>query len=235
MIHVRSSDFCYALASFRRAPVPTTSSSWSSDMSKVSEVREVFHQHLKTMPVVKRKSKNEWPGVGLAEAIIELDKKGSICSMTGQARSCLCSYFGASQSPTELPDVVKDWLAAASLKHRAGQTTFFGRGLVVEGPSGQLKFRLAPHDDTVLLILEERTNEALIAALDASGLTRREAEILSWIIKGKSNWEVSRILSISPRTVQKHLERVFEKLGVESRLSASHRALQLVDEIGLGA
>ena len=187
------------------------------------------------MPVAERKSKKGSHRVGPAEAIIEFDEKGRMCRMAERARNYLCSYFGEAQSQTELPDVVKDWLASGGFTHRAGRTTFFGRALFVEGPSGQLKFRIAQHDDAVLLVLEERTNDSLMVALGASGLTPREAEILSWITKGKSNWEVSKILSISPRTVQKHLERVFQKLGVESRLSASHRALELVDEIGLRA
>jgi DNA-binding NarL/FixJ family response regulator len=60
----------------------------------------------------------------------------------------------------------------------------------------------------------------------AHGLTSREAEVLVWIARGKSNWEISEILLISPRTVNKHLERVFAKLGVENRASAASVALR---------
>jgi len=52
-------------------------------------------------------------------------------------------------------------------------------------------------------------------------LTAREAEVLLWIARGKSNKDVSNVLHISPRTVNKHLEQVFEKLGVENRASAT--------------
>jgi len=58
------------------------------------------------------------------------------------------------------------------------------------------------------------------------GLTAREAEVLTWITRGKSNNEISEILAISPRTVNKHLERVFVKLGVENRAAASSVALR---------
>jgi len=58
------------------------------------------------------------------------------------------------------------------------------------------------------------------------GLTTREAEVLTWIANGKSNREISEILLISPRTVNKHLERVFAKLGVENRASAASVALR---------
>jgi len=57
-------------------------------------------------------------------------------------------------------------------------------------------------------------------------LTSREAEILAWISRGKTNRDVGEILSISPRTVNKHLEQVFTKLGVENRAAATARAIK---------
>jgi DNA-binding response OmpR family regulator len=57
-------------------------------------------------------------------------------------------------------------------------------------------------------------------------LTGREAEVLLWISRGKSNREIGEILDISPRTVNKHLEQVFVKLGVENRASAAARAVR---------
>ena len=57
-------------------------------------------------------------------------------------------------------------------------------------------------------------------------LTGREAEVLLWISRGKSNREIGEILNISPRTVNKHLEQVFVKLGVENRASAAARAVR---------
>jgi len=52
-------------------------------------------------------------------------------------------------------------------------------------------------------------------------LTPRETEVLSWVAKGKTNRDVGDILGMSPRTVNKHLEQVFEKLGVETRAAAA--------------
>ena len=57
--------------------------------------------------------------------------------------------------------------------------------------------------------------------LSAASLTPRETEVLSWIAKGKTNRDVGEILGMSPRTVNKHLEHVFEKLGVETRAAAA--------------
>ncbi|HEX4025336.1 MAG TPA: response regulator transcription factor, partial [Steroidobacteraceae bacterium] len=60
----------------------------------------------------------------------------------------------------------------------------------------------------------------------AFALTAREAEVLLWISRGKSNRDVGEILAISPRTVNKHLEQVFVKLGVENRTSAAAVAVR---------
>ncbi|WP_297488094.1 response regulator transcription factor [Acidocella sp.] len=56
-------------------------------------------------------------------------------------------------------------------------------------------------------------------------LSAREAEVLLWIARGKPNKDISDILGISPRTVNKHLEQVFSKLGVENRASAAALAV----------
>lgn len=56
-------------------------------------------------------------------------------------------------------------------------------------------------------------------------LTPREAETLYWVILGKTNREIGAILNISPRTVNKHLEHIFMKLGVETRTAAASKAL----------
>jgi len=82
----------------------------------------------------------------------------------------------------------------------------------------------------MLLRINDVNPAADIAQLQARhGLTLREAEVLLWISHGKPNRVISEILDISPRTVNKHLEQVFIKLGVETRAAAAAfavRALQ---------
>ena len=53
------------------------------------------------------------------------------------------------------------------------------------------------------------------------GLTPREAEVLGWVGRGKTNEEIAKLLFISPQTVRKHLENIFEKLGVRNRTAAA--------------
>lgn len=59
-------------------------------------------------------------------------------------------------------------------------------------------------------------------------LTEREAEVLFWLANGKTNREIAEILEISPRTINKHLEQIFPKLGVENRTAAAGVALRLI-------
>jgi DNA-binding NarL/FixJ family response regulator len=74
-------------------------------------------------------------------------------------------------------------------------------------------------------LLSVRANDATASSrLATASLTPRETEVLSWIAKGKTNRDVGEILGMSPRTVNKHLEHVFEKLGVETRAPAAARA-----------
>lgn len=71
--------------------------------------------------------------------------------------------------------------------------------------------------------------DATPAALEAAlGLTPREAEILSWVVQGKTNPEIGLILGIQLTTVKKHLESTFVKLGVENRTAAVTLALEKI-------
>ncbi len=61
-------------------------------------------------------------------------------------------------------------------------------------------------------------------------VTGREAEVLLWVAQGKSNRDIGEILGLSPRTVNKHLETIYQKLGVENRASAAIAAVKALDE-----
>lgn len=76
---------------------------------------------------------------------------------------------------------------------------------------------------TVLYLVEEHT-PAGPAELLALGLTPRQAEVLYWIAQGKTNAEIAIILGTSPRTIDKHVEQLLERLGVENRLAAATQA-----------
>lgn len=62
-------------------------------------------------------------------------------------------------------------------------------------------------------------------------LTQRESEVLLWIAKGKANRDIGEILGLSARTVNKHLEQIYVKLGVENRASAAVKATHVLHEM----
>lgn len=68
--------------------------------------------------------------------------------------------------------------------------------------------------------------EATPADLEPLGLTPREAEVLFWVARGKTNDEIATVLGIGLTTVKKHLESTFSKLGVENRTTAAAMALE---------
>ena len=67
--------------------------------------------------------------------------------------------------------------------------------------------------------------QAAWAGLDAPPLTAREREVMHWLAAGKTDRDIAAVLGCSHRTVQKHLERMYMKLGVETRTAAVMRAL----------
>lgn len=82
-------------------------------------------------------------------------------------------------------------------------------------------------DWLIKLIDGNRPTEAALLREKLS-LTERESDVLFWIANGKSNREAAEILSMSPRTVNKHLEMIFPKLGVENRTAAAGVALKIL-------
>ena len=79
--------------------------------------------------------------------------------------------------------------------------------------------------ETLVLLETERAASALESRLQHAALTARETEVLSWIAKGKTNRDIAEILSLSHRTVNKHLEHIYQKLGVETRAAAAAVAM----------
>ncbi|MFT4096631.1 MAG: DNA-binding response regulator [Rhodoblastus sp.] len=75
---------------------------------------------------------------------------------------------------------------------------------------------------------EEGVGGALSRAL---AVTAREGEVLLWLARGKSNADIASILSVSPRTVNKHLEQIYKKLGVENRAAAVRAAMQVIESL----
>jgi transcriptional regulator EpsA len=66
------------------------------------------------------------------------------------------------------------------------------------------------------------TQDAMIKTI-----TKREVEVLEWLNTGKTNWEISEILGISPTTIKNHVQNIIRKLGVENRSQAAMKGVAL--------
>jgi DNA-binding CsgD family transcriptional regulator len=159
---------------------------------------------------------------------ILLDAAGRVRLVTTQARRWLASYFtNPHGSAEDLPEELASWLA-----HLTTNSTQDSRlaapvsALETVRPNGRLQLRLLRDDLTghSMLLMEE--DVAISASeIEKLGLTKREAEILSWVAQGKTNPEISILCAISDRTVHKHLEHIYQKLGVENRTAAAQKVL----------
>jgi DNA-binding NarL/FixJ family response regulator len=158
--------------------------------------------------------------------LLATDLSGRIKWCTPKARALLHDLWpGDAARLPELPDSVLRQMLA--LRHAGG--TGRAQCMVKIGGIELECAMLSPiGPDELLFRLSERRAEEEGAVLQQLGVTSRESEVLLWLSRGKSNREIGEILGISPRTVNKHLEQIFIKLGVENRASAAARAARLL-------
>ena len=138
---------------------------------------------------------------------------GRIVWQTPLARQWMQHWFGADHDGAGTPPQLAAWLAAGP-----------AQPLTVIRGSARLVFTAADtrSSEQWMIVLREESDTARVQALMALfRLTQRESEVLHWVIQGKTNRDIGDILGMSPRTVNKHLEHVFDKLGVETRTAAA--------------
>ncbi len=142
---------------------------------------------------------------------------------TPLARSLLSAYFANPE--TVAPDELLAWIAAA-LAARADDREP-AQPLIAAGSKRLLaSFHDQTDDNEWLVVLREENDASAVESLIAAfRLTQREAEVLYWVVQGKTSKDIGDILGSSPRTVNKHLEHIFEKLGVETRTAAANIAM----------
>ncbi|MDY6984412.1 MAG: helix-turn-helix transcriptional regulator, partial [Pseudomonadota bacterium] len=84
--------------------------------------------------------------------------------------------------------------------------------------------------ETLLKLVDAGKSSGEELLCEALRLTTRESQVLYWISNGKTNREIAEILGMSPRTVNKHLEQIFPKLGVENRTAAARIAIRTLNQ-----
>ncbi|MCA1737485.1 MAG: helix-turn-helix transcriptional regulator, partial [Actinobacteria bacterium] len=166
----------------------------------------------------------------LDRGVIALAEKCRITWCTERVRRWILEYFEPSQRTDQLPESLQRWIEhQRSLLSEDGSVPPPRKPLVLERAGKRLVVRLVEdhsEEDGCFLLVEEQHVPFSERSLETFGLTHREAEVLLWIARGKANNEVASALYISPSTVKKHLEHIYEKLGVESRTEAIARALE---------
>jgi CheY-like chemotaxis protein/DNA-binding CsgD family transcriptional regulator len=184
----------------------------------------------------KRQARNALDAFGYATITVRVSD-GKLMWQTPLARDLLQRYYGTAAPQT--PTAVLNWLR----RHVASaeQQVLLQTELPTEPPrlsleqgAKRLTCRLHQQtgDDDWLIIMREDSDETVIQAMSLSfKLTAREAEVLYWVVKGKINRDIGDILGTSPMTVKKHLERVFAKLGVETRTAAAGMAMNRIRQL----
>ncbi len=166
--------------------------------------------------ILERLKGKKAPADDLAETLLQRwhvfpRDDGEIESASRQARKLLGHYIGACRNG-RLPKALAERLTASDWAPGV---------LVFPAASGELHVTVVrhPHTGRRILSLEEQTPRSGLAPEGAT-LSAREQEVLEWLEQGKSNGEIAVILGISEHTVRHHLERIFDKLGVENRRAA---------------
>lgn len=165
-----------------------------------------------------RQTRNALDAFGYASIAVRASD-GRLLWQTPLARELLLTYYGT--SAPETPPAILQWLR----RHLAdAERQIEPPRLSAELGARRLSIRLHQQtgDEDWLIVMREVSDAAIIESMSlAFKLTAREAEVLYWVVKGKINRDIADILGASPATVKKHLERIFAKLGVETRTAAA--------------
>lgn len=156
---------------------------------------------------------------------------GRVLWQTPLARELLRRHLGIDGPRPALPAEITAWIqrqqATLAQQHEPPRWSFdHGQGPVVlrlHPPSPEAE-ESGPGE--LLLVMREESDLAARETLrQGFGITAKEAEVLYWLAQGKINRDIAEIVGSSPATVKKHLERIFAKLGVETRTAAAAMAM----------
>ena len=145
--------------------------------------------------------------------------------MTAHAEQMLRRYFSPVGHVDGIPESLQRWTEQQMALANRKDDPEPGKPFVVEREGRHLIVRLRAEPDQTLLMLHEHSTKPQLEDLRPLGLSHREAEVLFWVAHGKTNAETGSILIASTRTVGKHLEKIYQKLGVETRTAAAMIAL----------
>jgi len=192
---------------------------------RIKEVLARIEAHLHTSHMMKQ-ARVALDAFGQA-AIAITPENGQIVWQTPLAKLLMKKYFDSEYSEfiSKAPMQLLTWMLQIESQTDKPPETILP--LIVIKTRGRLSFTVTNvnNDEQWVILLREESDEAQIEALiNIFKLTTRESEVLYWATKGKTSRDIGDILGSSPRTVNKHLEHVFVKLGVETRTAAASLA-----------
>jgi DNA-binding NarL/FixJ family response regulator len=153
--------------------------------------------------------------------LLAVSRQGKIMWATPQAHKLLSDNLAAdANDELVLPDPMLQWLEQARTGKAGPKTPSMASFPDNEQIRLQYMGQLGPNEFLLRLAKDSSTNTSAQFSSEL-GLTTREGEVLSWLSKGKTNRDIAQILGLSPRTVDKHLEQIYAKLGVENRTAAA--------------
>lgn len=162
----------------------------------------------------------------LEHALILCDANGKIQFCTEQAWALLETFF-EKPSFTNIPSQIEDWM-----KRENHESTWES---AKNEKQLSLTVRMSARKDTdesICLTLNCVAPPARPQDLETLGLTPKESEILFWLSQGKTNAEIATILESALNTVKKHVQNIFQKLGLETRTAATRLALETIEGLG---
>lgn len=207
------------------------------DRVKVSSHEFVFRERRAAVkPVLKPDVTTECVGekfTATGHGIIVLASNGEVQCISELAQNWLKNYFANGQASGSLPKELQRWIERQNLSTKQPVSIpLHPETLFVPQGDHRLVVRIAENNsEQRILLLTEEQPVFTPALLETLGLTHRESEVLHWVAEGKSNPEIGIILDLSPRTVGKHLENIFKKLGVESRTAALLYVMETLGKI----
>jgi DNA-binding CsgD family transcriptional regulator len=179
---------------------------------------------------LRRQAEQNSPRSRNARGVVSVSvARRRVRALTSEASRMLQKYFSTDTAGCgRLPDELNRWLQAERAKLTARDALPSpAQPLCVRRPGANLIVKLARIDpDETVLLFDEIEESATGDQLALDGLTPRENEILGWITEGKRNPEIAVILDVSSRTVEKHVEHILVKLGVETRGAAIRAAFE---------
>lgn len=154
-------------------------------------------------------------------------------SLTDPAGRFLARHFPRFGTGDRLPEDLDRWVSEQRSVTAVARGAHSPKVFRKAGERGDLIVRLVNGGvgEETLIVTERPRPSDLYGRLLPLGLTARESEVLYWVAHGKSNTAVAGILGITLNTVKKHLDRVYQKLGVENRTAAAKAALELLGRV----